>query len=66
MLSWEMIKLGNVPIAKEERQEKHYLSYSDYYNRTLQFLISGTESLNRPPLVRFDWYSHKQTPVHIG
>jgi hypothetical protein len=70
MIAWELMKLPQLTNAVEEPGTilslRHHHSNAHFNNKTLQALEEVTRSFNRPPLVRFDWYSQKRTPTHIG
>ena len=72
MIIWEAMKLPTKSLNHHQASSLHHMRVSIpsnediFYNKTLQALNTVLKSLDRPLLVRFDWYSQKRTPIHIG
>ena len=81
MIAWEVLRLSNSchydlnigcsnPVqqtANAKSSDVHQSLRSDEEtNITIMLLGKFSRITDRPPLVRFDWYSQKRTPVHIG
>lgn len=81
MIAWEVLRLGNSchsdlnvgcsnPVQQTASAKPSYIHHSirtdEETNITIMLLEKFFRITDRPPLVRFDWYSQKRTPVHIG
>lgn len=66
LIAWEVANLDNpsTAVLKSTRSEDN--SKVNFTSTLAELLLKVTTPLSRPPLVRFDWYSRKQTPVHFG
>ena len=67
---WEQSRLGRL-LENASRSCSSYQGDTDE-NTSLKNKVGNRSTVHpvtiskRPLLVRFDWYSRKQTPVHIG
>ena len=82
MIAWEVLKLGNSchydlnvgcnnPVQQTASPNPSDVQHqsirtNEETNITIMLLEKFSRITDRPPLVRFDWYSQKRTPVHIG
>ena len=81
MIAWEVLKLANSshydlnvgcnnPVQQTTSPNPSGVHQSirtdEETNITIMLLEKFFRITDRPPLVRFDWYSQKRTPVHIG
>ncbi|XP_019855248.1 PREDICTED: tubulin polyglutamylase TTLL4-like [Amphimedon queenslandica] len=66
LIAWEVANLDNPSTAAVKSTRSEDNSKANLTSTLAELLLKVTTPLNRPPLVRFDWYSRKQTPVHFG
>ena len=66
LIAWEVANLDNPSTAAVKSARSEDNSKANLTSSLAELLLKATAPLNRPPLVRFDWYSRKQTPIHFG
>ena len=74
ILSLEQYRLDQYDASNDKRKMKHTRSNTpegaelrlQHLHLNSSVFMQALNSPRRPMLVRFDWYSRKVTPVHIG